>query len=65
MTIESIARATNAANRFLSLATAITHETSSDGRHKWIGNTGKATGELRRASLDLTRRLAEMRNPHG
>jgi hypothetical protein len=30
MTIESIARATNAANRFLSLATAITHETSEE-----------------------------------
>jgi len=27
--------------------------------------TGKRTGELRRASLDLTRRLSEMRNPRG
>jgi hypothetical protein len=57
MTEETVTAAADAAQRFSDIA-----EQLLASGHTYI--TGNAlTGELRRASMDLTRRLAEMRRP--
>ena len=59
---EQIQIAIDEANRFISRANSMLSATQND---KWImsSQNPKESGALRRASLDLTRQLAEMRRP--
>lgn len=67
MTIENIKRAQAEAKRFLTYAKDVlengTHESTWQGKITQYLDHGKRTGALRRASMDLTRALAEMRKP--
>jgi len=63
MTIENIKRAQAEAKRFLTCADAVVREAMffpEKPNVKFV-STGKHSGALRRASMDLTRALAEMR----
>jgi hypothetical protein len=59
MRIEAVEEAKVAARRFLTLADMLTYRTGGDAN--WVDSSPKLTGALRRASMDLTRALAEMR----
>ena len=59
---QAIQEVESAAKRFLALTKTIRYGTESYSKDVPM-NGGKLTGEIRRASLDLTRRLAEMRKP--
>ena len=67
MTVESIKQAVSEANRFLHAAKVALN---TQDKYKTVNgielNTlpnGKANGAVKRASMDLTRALAEMRRP--
>lgn len=60
MNIKEIKTAVAMAERFIALSKEI--KTTKSGEHEWI-DAGKESGALRRASLDLTRQLAQMRKP--
>jgi hypothetical protein len=63
VTIEQIDKTMNEARRFMELAADVLGNcTHRIGEHVYL-DTGKKTGALRRASMDLTRALAEMRKP--
>jgi hypothetical protein len=62
MNVDSLATAAQEARKFLRLVKIVQEE------HKALNSTflvcgGKNSGALRRASMDLTRALAEMRKP--
>lgn len=65
MTVENIKRAQAEAKRFLDCVEDVlengTHESTWQGETAYCLDHGKRTGALRRASMDLTRALAEMR----
>lgn len=68
MTVENIQRARALAQRFAHAADAVIRDCTyeyemPDKRKRMSLSTGKQTGALRRASMDLTRALAEMRRP--
>jgi hypothetical protein len=68
VTIENIEKARAEARKFMDcahivLSKSVRPYTDMHGRHCQRLDTGKNTGSLRRASLDLTRSLAEMRKP--
>lgn len=48
------------AKRFIDLASEV--ETHKTGEYEYI-NSGKASGAVKRASMDLSRALSEMRKP--
>ena len=61
---ESIAIAATAAQRFLNAADALRQAEAKDAvEHNGYVNCPRERGALRRASMDLTRALAEMRRP--
>lgn len=60
MNIKEIKTAVAMARRFIALSHGI--KTTKSGEHEWI-DAGKESGALRRASMDLTRQLAQMRKP--
>ena len=60
MNIKEIRQAVAMAQRFIALSKEI--KTTKSGEHEWI-DAGKESGALRRASLNLTRQLAQMRKP--
>ena len=49
-----------AAKRFLETVETVRQRTKEEGRYPW---TSKETGACRRASMDLTRALADFRRP--
>lgn len=62
MTRQSIESSVAAAHRIIELASRVTYSRyHATPDHRDQANSGPLTGELRRASMDLTRRLAEMR----
>ena len=69
MTVENIKKARAEVERFLVCVDKVLEESVSEytgvvHEGTWsVLDTGKNTGALRRASLDLTRSLAEMRKP--
>jgi hypothetical protein len=64
MKVQALDEAYLQAKRFLALADKVSIATSTDPRkHRYIESGPKETGALRRASMDLTRALAEMRKP--
>ena len=66
MTDEGIKRAVSEAKRFVKAAEKALGDRYdyTVGDHRFQGRTeGKASGACRRASMDLTRALAEMRRP--
>lgn len=60
MTIENIKRAQAEARRFLDRVDDLMFQVEEPTGHVW---SSKESGALRRASMDLTRALAEMRKP--
>lgn len=64
MTVENIKRAQAEAKRFFECADAVLHfavkSFPDHPEYEWV-ESGKRSGALRRASMDLTRALAEMR----
>ena len=60
MNIKEIKTAVAMAERFIARSKEI--KTTKSGEFEWI-DAGKESGALRRASLDLTRQLAQMRKP--
>lgn len=62
MTPDKLRNAIAEANRFVRTAKAAlnTEESAFEGGEKWL-QPGKQTGAARRASMDLTRALADMR----
>lgn len=62
MNFGKIIAAEAAAKKFLVLAIDAREELKNEGIASYISGT-KISGALRRASLDLTRALAEMRKP--
>lgn len=60
-----IEAAVKAARLFLAYAEQVEYGDSAEYPHmrEYVASGPKLTGGLRRASLDLTRRLAEMRKP--
>jgi hypothetical protein len=71
MNTRTFAAAVDAAQRFLAAAAAVEQELATttaandhpyEGAVYWMGGS-KATGDLRRKSLDLTRALADLRRP--
>lgn len=64
MTLDKITKAQSLASAFIQAAKAVKEEADADGRLNGDCVYGsKRTGTLRRASMDLTRALAEMRKP--
>lgn len=65
MNIENIKKAKQEALRFVERADALLQERKKydEGEKKYCFNAPKESGAVRRASLDLTRALAEMRKP--
>ncbi len=59
---KTIDAAVTEAKRFLKLRNLVRYSKYSDGR-VYLPGQPKQTGALRRASMDLTRALAEMRKP--
>jgi hypothetical protein len=62
MTPDTIDKAVEEAKRFLKLRGLVRYAQFSDKR-RYLPSQPKDTGALRRASMDLTRALAEMRRP--
>ena len=62
MEIDRILEAQVLAQQFSKKADALIQETKTEGG-KYLLYGSKQSGALRRLSLDLTRKLAEMRNP--
>lgn len=63
MRFSATQRAIELAKRFIEAAERLERRTAYDGTPtQWI-NTGKNSAAARRASMDLTRQLAEMRKP--
>ena len=60
MNVKEIKTAVAMAERLIALSKEI--KTTKSGEFEWI-DAGKESGALRRASLDLTRQLAQMRKP--
>ena len=66
MRTEEIAHAVILANAFVKKAAACIEarsKTYKSGDHIFTDSTPKESGAVRRASMDLTRQLAEMRKP--
>jgi hypothetical protein len=65
MTNKAFNEAVHAAERFLTLANRVkwTEHGREDGCVYWTYDDGKSASACKRASLDLTRALAEMRRP--
>ena len=63
MHVEAFENAVSEAKRFLRLASGIKIEKGVSAPVRWVPCGTKKTGALRRASMDLTRALAEMRKP--
>lgn len=65
MNVSTLAAAIDEANRFLKhakpLYSAMKHDEKVEFHDRIVGP--KETGQVRRSSMDLTRRLAEMRRP--
>jgi len=62
MTVTKIKAAIKEAQRFIKLAKVAAEEHEGSGHYAMWGS--KATGALKRSSMDLTRALAEMRKPN-
>lgn len=60
---ETLRRARQEAEKFVALAKAIKVTKSEPYGHEFITSGPKETGALRRASMELTRALAELRRP--
>ena len=60
LTVEAIRKAENEARRFIAAANKAVERIKSESTVAWSGC--KETGACRRASLDLTRALADMRS---
>lgn len=63
MKINAIKESKQEAERFLKRVDEYEKEYEEDKTRKWRKASFKESGALRRASLDLTRSLAKMRNP--
>lgn len=63
MTNDNIKAAIKEATRFVKLATELLRFQQSDEKAQWHSTYPKQSGATRRASMDLTRALAEMRKP--
>lgn len=61
MKIENIKKAVEEATRFLERTKALYEGMKAKGEYMWANP--KQSGAVRRASMDLTRALAEMRKP--
>jgi len=61
MNHKTVTQAIKAAERFIEAANQIEYHQTGD--HKFI-NPGRPSGTLRRASMDLTRSLTDMRKPN-
>lgn len=62
MRVEKLEDAVRLAKRFAELSKFVRIAKVSDG-HRYLASCPKESGMLRRASMDLTRALAEMRKP--
>jgi hypothetical protein len=62
MQVDTLETAVSEAKRFLKKATAVKISKWESGM-RYITSDPKLTGALRRASMDLTRALAELRRP--
>ena len=63
MKAAEILKAERAAKDFLARIEEYHTEVGNYRRHGWSGNPPKQSGALRRASMELTRQLAQMRKP--
>lgn len=62
MNIATLAEAIDAATRFIVLANRLFEQKKKDD-DPGFGSASKEAGSVKRASMDLTRALAEMRKP--
>lgn len=64
MNRESIRIAMREAERFLAAANDLEKLMQSQINDKWASTNPRESGKVRRASMDLTRALADMRKPN-
>jgi hypothetical protein len=60
MRVDTLHEAVGMAERFLELATEVLLVCDAEGNQGWISGT-KMTGATQRASMELTRKLADLR----